>query len=126
MNRVIKFRGKRKDTGEWITGGYVEWTDIRGNKQYQIVSSVGYHNDVLSETVCQFTGLDDKEGREIYEDDIISDGRVFRVLWDNRMSGFVGEMNCKDDERIGLAFLITHKVCKIIGNIHDNPELLQI
>ena len=127
MNREIEFRGKRVDNGQWITGGYVEWSDARCNKFHQIVSSVGYHNDIVSKTVGQFTGLHDKNGKEIYEGDIfIKKVDNFRggedvinlvVIYNIHTVGFAG----KSKEAILYSL---DNMCEIIGNIHDKPELL--
>jgi len=143
--REIKFRGKRIDTGQWIDGCYVEWSNTRGNKQYQIVSSNGYHNDVHPETVGQFTGLKDKNGRDIYEGDIIKINTHFQhiVPFDfpyrhENEKGFalyVVEWNAKHSsmELIMKNYTKMEPTCQIlhvgnhheiIGNIHDQPELI--
>jgi uncharacterized phage protein (TIGR01671 family) len=148
--REIKFRGKRIDTGQWITGGYVEWSDIRCNKYYQIVSSAGYHNDVIPDTVGQFTGLKDRNSKDIYEDDITRhyNFRSFEEI--HKMKNLYQVLWGKYDASYGLyfinqgkpydAYIISPKInlygsksinhagtaeqFEVVGNIHDNPELL--
>jgi uncharacterized phage protein (TIGR01671 family) len=135
MNREIKFRGKRIDTGQWITGGYVEWSDIRCNKYYQIVSSAGYHNDVIPGSVGQFTGLKDKNGADIYEGDVISvNGKYPKIVKyiDDRCAFCLA--NIDDLKHEGWKDIWQQpspdwwcdfsREIKVIGNIHNNPELL--
>lgn len=129
MNREIKFRGKRIDNGEWEYGHYVVLRE-----GHMIVNTDGaglyFYNQVDPATVGQFTGLKDKNGREIYE------GNIAKVTQKN--NGFY--MLCKIEYE-PMSFILKFKngvksvykegldeedfELEIIGDIHENPELLE-
>ncbi|WP_024833816.1 YopX family protein [Ruminiclostridium josui] len=132
--REIKARGKRTDNGEWVYGCYLKrWI---GAKYKHYIHDGLLEFEVIPETVGEFTGLHDKkrteqypEGQEIYEGDILTqsftdeDGKIKSfspLLVKYVQSQFVGE-NKVLDRLHGLWADIEHE---IIGNIHDNPELI--
>lgn len=123
--RKIKFRGKSVDDGVWVYGDYHH----RAGNVHTIIAmepdkygKVFYAvNQVIPDTVGQFTGLYDKNGKEIYFDDIVRNkyGDIGSVIWFSDWSLRVdwggGDIHFIDPEW-GL---------EVIGNIHDNPELLK-
>lgn len=128
--RTIKFRGKNLD-GEWVYGFYVEEERQTLNgfeKKYFIVND-GY-DYVKPNTVGQFTGLYDKDGKEIYEGDIIISEELKHtchyVRYMESEAMFVAMIiGSPLDEYCGIRqSWIDRFSKKIIGNIHDNPELL--
>lgn len=125
--RTIKFRAKNLD-GEWVYGFYTEEErqTINGfEKKYFIVND-GY-DYVKPETVGQFTGLYDKDGKEIYEGDILqlkySDGSYHSSsVYYAQQKGYWA-VDVSINERIILGYIDRTRLV-VIGNIYDNPELL--
>lgn len=124
--REILYRGKRADNGEWVEGNY-EWYH---KPEKHIISNpyTGETKGVIPETVGQYTGLYDKNGRKIFEGDIVEftdkytgkKGKaeiVFEAFkWKYSGCYYCGNpivWLCIDDTSIKF---------EVIGNIHDNPE----
>ena len=81
MNDRYLFRGKRKYNGEWVEGFYYKdlWSD---NAHYIIYDGTDY--EVIPETVGQYTGLTDKNGKRIFENGyMIIDNKTYKVIFDN-------------------------------------------
>lgn len=137
--REIKFRGKRLDNGEWVHGYGIVFADdfciIDQSNELYVEEEYKFRGDThffrLSGVMCdpnsvgQFTGLHDKNGKEIYEGDILIEPGIFdlprTVFWDHRFMRFgnISPSTC--------GYIAPHDYRKpeIIGNIHDNPELLK-
>ena len=123
----ILFRGKPKtDLIDWIYGCYF-WSELSGKHYIMGVSKdYGYTNiEVIPETVGQYTGLTDKNGKEIFEGDIVKgkDNSEKSV----KVCGYVDFMN---GSYVVAGDLITRYRwidydLEVIGNIHDTPELLE-
>lgn len=131
MNRTIKFRGKRCKDGEWVYGSYVEsntsWNKGKPHKSWILPSpmtnggwfSIRGAYPVIDETVGQFTGHKDCNGKEVYEGDILetNKGLVALVTFDKADVFMLGD---EDPD-----FMFSFSKMEIIGNIYDNPELLK-
>ena len=133
--REILFRGKRADNGEWIEGGILQtenWASIYVCKDYQ-----GSMNEppccdveeyeVIPETVGQYTSLTDKNGKKIFEGDIIQSLETKEtavVQWFPEHSAFM--VWCKSSNEVGFLYECTKSNIEVIGNIYDNPELLEV
>ena len=123
--RTIKFRGKRLDNGQWIYG-YL--TLISGNTAYIRNIEVKRLNVKMVDvnTIGQFTGLYDKNGREIYEGDILKQYNLkYEVCWYDDDSAFMARQIASDKPLLMSEFEINYSKALIMGNIHDNPELLK-
>lgn len=144
--RTIKFRGKRLDNGEWVYGSL-----LQGEAQSIIASiegnSINVHDcfEVSPDTIGQFTGLLDRNGKEIYEDDILK-GRTNKWRLEDRPEphDYIGYVRWDGQCDVGLQWVLStldsmgssplnwyvhcvaidYSTGIVIGNIHDNPDLL--
>lgn len=139
MKREIKFRGKRIDKDVFIFGDMLTGMGYKKGKFYILPHLTYYPGDcnsldgyeVIPETLGQFTGLLDKNGKEIYEGDIIKTKRygvvhgqsnsqgadLFRVVYKNAQFYI--------DNKLRHFYLQDSRCNEVIGNVFDNPELLE-
>ena len=143
--REILFRGKRTNNGKWICGHLLE-QNIPDYHSYIVASFIAEQDnrhteiiefdiyEVIPETIGQYTGLTDKNGKKIFEGDIcrfkrFNDIHVGEIVFNVTTASFVmryqsivGAYGEKATQKMLLS------VCddiEVIGNIHDNPELLE-
>lgn len=124
MNREILFKGKRKDNGMWEYGNLSMRDETRRSKYYIGQNMLGY--EVLPETIGQYTGLTDKNGRKIFEGDILKamgvDGEQIAPVVFRKGFFVLDEKNAFI--RLGVGAFRKRQL-EVIGNIHDNPELVR-
>lgn len=119
----IIFRGKRTDNGEWVCGNL--FIPDRKDTPTQIcigTNVIRITYDIDPSTVGQYTGLTDKNGKEIFENDIVllkGDEEPYTVEFDECCFQVYGDSVCYVMDNF-----YDHDI-EVIGNIHDNPELLK-
>ena len=131
--RQIKFRAKSIYTNKWVYGNL----RIFGERAY--ISAVDSHaqSEVLLSTVGQFTGLTDCNGKQIYEGDIIHTRNDNRLIVRYGYKEHIVRLNGVNDSFAAYGWIVENiqngftdfldnecLQCKVIGNIHDNPELI--
>lgn len=132
--REILFKAKRKDNGEWVEGYYQKKHNFLGNEEHLIFHvdshTVWEYTEIVPETLCQFTGLCDKNGKRIWENDILmahldesypEDATYKTVEWG--VAGWAAHETGSTDREYIDKFDLEH--FEVVGNIFDNKELLQ-
>lgn len=140
--RTIKFRGRRTDNNEWVYG-YLYRLQLPIGEACLILTQDNNHLDdslapkydlaftlwvdlfiVDAATVGQFTSLRDKNGKDIYEGDLLKAGDLglLEVRFVRGVFAFLWNGNLDDEFPTGSP---THEWADVIGNIHDNPDLMK-
>ena len=135
--REILFKGKRKESGEWVEGELRQDEDL----ETAYISRWDYYTDdggwrrdpyeyqIIPETLCQYTGMNDRNGVRIWENDIV---KLNNLGYRNR--GVYGKVEFNDGcfEVVGdgwrdylKCYVANHSV-EVCGNFFDNPELLEV
>lgn len=119
------FKAKRRDNHEWIVGYYCKYGDnhcIIEPTKFGLAKGVG----IIPETLCEFTGLCDKDGKRIFEGDIVKNEyqkghyQYFKIFYCDRTYMWQGE------NKYGMLSKVYQMLgtLEVIGNSIDNPELL--
>ena len=139
--REILYRGKRIDGKEWVEGypfddgivgsnrmfvGGLVIEDYKGTADDDHIITGSDLQEVIPDTVCEYTGLTDRNGKKIFEGDIVGiedeeDDAIFVVKWDADTARFVMDTDgCTVDFDNYNGY-----DCEVIGNIYDDPELVE-
>lgn len=124
MNERFLFRGKRKDNGEWVEGNLV-YTRTTTLGVVTEIYTLKMSYQVIPETVGQCTGLKDKNGKLIFEGDIVKNKAWYVIKYDNGGYGLSAFGKTKPIPIMGHWNFNSDEI-EVIGNIHDNPELLEV
>ena len=126
--REILFRGKRIDNGEWEIGYYVCFITGSGKVSHRIYSSYAESDcrdwEVDPETVEEYTGLIDKNGKKIFEGDIIRSKDYHGDRW-GTVDYFAGTYYLGGADGYSDEYIFNESDKEVIGNKWDNPELLE-
>ena len=142
--REILFRGKRTINGDWVYGDF-----MRGNERKSLRDRIFVYDsetqsfndyEINPSTIGQYTGLTDKNGKRVFDWDILHIAKIADglggyyqppldypvnvvVKWD--LCAWMWETLCEDKRYISFPDAWCHYEFEIIGNVHDNPELLE-
>lgn len=158
MSREILFKAKRADNGEWVEGSLITGVFLRGGKyipyilnadlaEYDCFEDFNEENgifEVIPETLCQYTGLNDKNGKRIWENDILRYSyeypgspwlkqgedikyRVGAVFWQEWRGAWAvcGRGKNRSTNQDVFTYCRNPNRVEVIGNIFDNTELLE-
>ena len=142
--REILFRAKRIDNGEWVEGYYIYHIkrticpigdSVKPEDEQHVIMQDGFSDwnmprntvvfDIDPETVCQYTGLKDKNGKRIWENDIVSGYFNHKKITGFIKYGSNAVYYIEREGSYGIYLDNSEDWLEVIGNIFDNPELLK-
>lgn len=121
--RNIKFRGFSKNltNNEWVYGDLVNYSETekiiveQNSKTWDLLEGGTIVNE---KSIGQFTGLTDKNGKEIYEGDIVTDGvGKYKIVYDLKLAGYQPYCIFRDNPE---------NYCEVIGNVFENADLVKL
>lgn len=130
MSREILFKAKRAYNGEWVEGDLIQ---DRMEERFAISNDSGLF-EVTRDSICQYTGFSDEEKNKIFEGDIVGfldcistengyseQNCIGQVVWSEETASFqvTERLSCESYEALD-------RGCKVLGNVFDNPELLEV
>lgn len=136
--RDILYRAKGEDvygkpSNKWLKGSIIEKVGYKPT--YKIIwhGCIDWDNEdyIIEDTICQYTGITDNNRTKIFEGDFVKDehGNIWRIFWDDKRYRFActttRSPNYLDGDIFGLDLLAKYKKKEVVGNIFDNPELLE-
>ena len=138
--REILFRAKRTDNGEWAEGDLRQDRDLKTDyiSGWDYYATEGglerepFEYEVEPETLCQYTGKSDEDGKKIFEGDIVGFIDLYSTESGYSESSCLGEVVWSEEE---CCFHVTNRLsaeswevldeCKVVGNVFGNPELIE-
>ena len=130
--RKILFKAKRLDNGEWVEGDLIHSFD--GENRFAISNAAGLY-EIVPYTICQYTGLTDKNGNKIWENDVcyyddidvcvVRFGEYDNNTGHKHVGFYTAWRKYKYMFRSDIGFWVKERELEVIGNIFDNPELLE-
>ena len=134
MEREIQFRGKLEYNGKWIYGYLLQYENgdvaIFGDKLSSFgceCTEMSKRDRVIPDTIGQYTGMKDKDGNEIFEGDIVIIGEKLKakVVYYDGAFRMQSEFSPTPTDTTDMGYMMREFSVRIIGNIHDNPELIK-
>lgn len=125
--REIKFRGKRTDTGKWVYGNLLQDSDLCFIvKDIAAITGTPFNEHLVDpDTIGQYTGLKDRNGKDVWEGDLLRtpEGDIMVAEW--RDAQIITRCVRPYNPRYKNSLTFAYPVSVVIGNIYDNPELLE-